>query len=110
MYTEENKRPTLAQTRISSPALTNLINACWERDPSLRPSFKRISADFKQLRIKAGSNIEEHDSPRPPHAIFEEPLAQTRPSPDMRPVPLPGATSECYAHIPASSATDEFHS
>ena len=86
-------RPTLPQTRFSSPALTHLIHACWERDPSSRPSFKHIASELKPLRIKAGSNVEEHDSPRPPPLDLWEPM-HTRPSPDMRPIPLPGTPDE----------------
>jgi abelson tyrosine-protein kinase 1 len=41
---------------------THLIHACWERDLSSRPSFKHIALELKQLRMKAGSNVEEHST------------------------------------------------
>ncbi|KIM89615.1 hypothetical protein PILCRDRAFT_812439 [Piloderma croceum F 1598] len=100
--TEENKRPTLPQTRFSSPTLTHLIHTCWERDPSSRPSFKHIASELKQLRIKTGSNVEEHESPRPPPLDLWEPM-HTRPSPDMRPIPLPGASVTTDTGFPFGS-------
>ena len=95
LFLEENKRPTLPQTRISSTTLTALLHACWDRDPALRPSFKRIAAELKLLRIKSGSNIEEAESPHPHHEWWEP--VESRPSPDMRPSPLPGASGEYSA-------------
>ena len=88
----ENKRSTIPQTRFSSPTLTYLIHVCWECDSSSRPSFKHIVSELKQLHIKAGSNVEGHDSPRPPLDLWE--LMHTRPSPDMWPIPLPGVSGE----------------
>ena len=65
-------------------------HACWERDPFSRPSFKHIALELKQLRSKAGSNIEGHNSPRPLLYLWEP--MYTQPSLDMRSIPLPGAS------------------
>jgi serine/threonine protein kinase len=49
------------------------------------------------LRIKSGENVDESESPRPHKSEWREPV-HSRPSLDMWPTPLPGATSE-YDHI-----------
>lgn len=106
VFIEENKRPTLPPTRVTTPALTNLLNACWDRDPALRPSFKRIAADLKQLRVKSGSNVEETESPRPKQSeLFADP-PRTRPSPDMRPFPLPNSPGDSGYPIVSSPGSD----
>lgn len=87
----ENKRPNLPHTRASSPVFTALINACWAQDPAARPSFKQIAIELKQLRERSGSHIEEVDSPRLRAESWVE-SEPTRPSPDMRPIPLPNST------------------
>lgn len=87
LFTEENQRPRLPNTRVSSPELTALINACWDRDTSKRPTFKDIAATLQRLR-GVGVEIE---SPRPPQSELWGETAHQRPSPDMRPIPLPGA-------------------
>lgn len=95
LFLEDNKRPTLSQTRVSSLALTNLIQSCWDRDPSLRPSFKRIAADLKHLRIKSGAIVDEPES----HPVTFGDPQQIRLSPDMRPNPLPGANGRFYTRL-----------
>jgi hypothetical protein len=98
LHLEENRRPAVPHTRISTTTLTKLLCACWDRDPSLRPSFKNIAADLKQLRIRSGGNVEEPESPRPRPSELWEPT-YSRPSPDMRPIPLPGASCEFGIHV-----------
>lgn len=73
-------------TRISSPELTALINTCWDHDISKRPNFKDVAATLKRLR---GVNVE-IESPRPPQSELWGETTHQRPSPDMRPIPLPG--------------------
>lgn len=56
----------------------------------MRPPFKKIAADLKQLRVIAGSRIE-NDSPFPRHnELFPD---NEHVSPNLAPVSLPGATS-----------------
>ncbi|KAL0562449.1 hypothetical protein V5O48_019638, partial [Marasmius crinis-equi] len=69
-----------------------IIRSCWATDPFHRPNFSRVARDLKQLRKNGGSSApEEVTSPRMskfPELIYGE----SRPSPDMRPIPLPPAT------------------
>jgi serine/threonine protein kinase len=39
------ERPSLE--RIESPAIRNLLSACWNPDPSMRPTFEHIAQDLK---------------------------------------------------------------
>jgi hypothetical protein len=36
---------------IDAPAMRDLLAACWDPDPSLRPSFEHIAKDLKVGRI-----------------------------------------------------------
>ena len=84
--TEENARPSLPLTRITSPALLELLRLCWHNDSFQRPAFSKIAAEVKMLRVMAGTDAEE--SPNPPvNELKQEPVS--RPSPDMLPTELP---------------------
>jgi hypothetical protein len=100
-YLEENTRPGLPQTRINTPALTNLISAAWHADPFQRPAFSKIVSDLKLLRRSAGMNTEESPRPRMPsiHEYDEFPVEH---SPSLQPadLPGPGETGGLYLHPP----------
>ena len=71
---------------MTSQALQDLLRLCWHRNPFVRPSFSKIVWDMKQLRAIAGATPFADDTVSPPILTPERP---PRPSPDMRPTPLP---------------------
>ncbi|KAL6299815.1 hypothetical protein BKA93DRAFT_569950 [Sparassis latifolia] len=80
---EQNMRPELPLVRVWSSQLGNVIQSCWNVNPTLRPSFSKIEHDIKQIRLHFGADLRE--SPLP----LKSPELATRKSPDMHPVPLP---------------------
>ncbi|KAH7920215.1 hypothetical protein BV22DRAFT_1098519 [Leucogyrophana mollusca] len=86
LVVDQDKRPSLPKTRCTA-AVTTLIESCWARSPSARPTFKQIAASLKQIRKRLGSGGIE-DSPLPPFSeLWEQPewATRTQASPDMRP-------------------------
>ncbi|KAJ7781563.1 hypothetical protein B0H16DRAFT_1819089 [Mycena metata] len=93
---KDKTRPKIPSTRFTTPALQELLRVCWDEDPSIRPSFSKIVKEAKQLRKAAEVPFEGFDdlasppiSPRGPDWREVENASASRPSPDMRPVPLP---------------------
>ncbi|KAJ6577758.1 hypothetical protein B0H19DRAFT_568412 [Mycena capillaripes] len=93
---KDNTRPKIPSTRFNTPALQELLGECWDKDPAVRPPFSKIVKETKQLRKAAELPLEGFDdlasppvSPRGPDWREVENAASSRPSPDMRPVPLP---------------------
>jgi hypothetical protein len=87
IHPEYNQRPNIPRSRVTTPALQDLLRLCWHRNPFLRPSFSKVVWDIKHIRVNDGALpfIEEAISP-PPLPTPDQPV---RPSPDMRPAPLP---------------------
>lgn len=84
---KENSRPVLPRySRFNTPGLQEILRACWQTEPSKRPSFKRIARDLKLLRKSSGQDT--LDSPYLP-TIEDLPEPVGSPSPDMRPTELP---------------------
>ncbi|KAF9462806.1 hypothetical protein BDZ94DRAFT_1260375 [Collybia nuda] len=85
---KENSRPPIPNTRFNTPALQELLRLCWHNDPAVRPPFATIVKDVRVMRKSIGQ-VEETISP----TIQEVPELweqyYSRPSPDMRPSPLP---------------------
>ncbi|OBZ74270.1 hypothetical protein A0H81_05040 [Grifola frondosa] len=81
---KENMRPEIPLVRVWSLRLADIIHACWDREPSARPTFLKIDHEVQQLRVYVGANMKE--SPAPPK---RQELQSTRKSPDMHPIPLP---------------------
>jgi abelson tyrosine-protein kinase 1 len=81
-------------TRVSTPALIELLRVCWHQDPFQRPPFSQIAADLKKLRIMAGADAEE--SPNPVTSEIKQDVLVTKPSPDMHPTGLPESPCECF--------------
>lgn len=81
-------RPDLPLNRIWSPRLKEIVNICWDQDPTVRPLFPEIENRIQALRSTYG---EEKESPKPPsvHLTPTTETASGQTSPDMRPVPLP---------------------
>lgn len=90
--------PVPKYSRFNTPGFQEIVKACWQLEPKSRPSFSKISRDFKLLR-KSYTNGFESPSPRIP-AIEEMPEPVASPSPDLRPVELPSfLRSETGVHI-----------
>ncbi|TFY60519.1 hypothetical protein EVJ58_g5101 [Rhodofomes roseus] len=80
----ENMRPEIPLINQKwTTLLAEIMQACWRREPSGRPSFAKVVQDIQQLRQRVGGDV--NDTPRPPH----HELADERKSPDMHPIPLP---------------------
>ncbi|KAG7086098.1 hypothetical protein E1B28_003613 [Marasmius oreades] len=95
---KDNSRPTIPQTRFSTAALQGIIQACWEKDPFLRPAFSQVARDLKKLRKNGDSSApEDVMSPRMPESMD---YGHSRPSPDMRPIPLPSVTPPRDSSLP----------
>lgn len=80
-------RPELPLNRVWSPQLADIVSACWQQNPGLRPPFSKIEVDMQALRDSLGEAKESPKTPSARLSPLETPSAQT--SPDMRPVPLP---------------------
>ncbi|KII83772.1 hypothetical protein PLICRDRAFT_95753 [Plicaturopsis crispa FD-325 SS-3] len=105
MVLVENQRPILPLTKVSSPALTTILNACWHRDPFNRPAFSDIERELKLLRIRQGHYAE--DSPRIPQVDLWEEEHTTKSSPDMLPQPLPIVSSSPPLDDPHNSLSSD---
>ena len=90
-------RPDLPLNRVWSTQLAEVVNACWQQDPELRPPFMKIDADVQVLRNRfglegegEGEGEQSRQSPNPPSALLSPiELPFSRKSPDMHPMPLP---------------------
>jgi len=85
----EDTRPIIPLTRFNTPGLQELLRVCWHRDPAVRPSFEKIVDDVKMLRRSFGSVEEVAAVCSPAPLLWEDEWNMSRPSPDMRPSPLP---------------------
>lgn len=72
--------------RVWSQQLTDILHACWHRDPACRPAFTEVDKQVQQLRAKYGADLKE--SPLPRLSEIEQQIKK-RKSPDMHPIPLP---------------------
>ncbi|KAJ7072080.1 hypothetical protein C8F01DRAFT_1361505 [Mycena amicta] len=92
--TKEQSRPLVPPSRYNTPALQDLLRACWDQDPFVRPAFSKIVKDVRQLRKNFCGSTPSQDipSPRIPQEIDED-MYMSRPSPDMHPIPLPSDSS-----------------
>lgn len=87
---EENKRPSIPYTRVTSQDLQNLIERSWDRDPSIRPVFSFIVQEFKRLRTNAG--IKDDICSPPLMDSWPVSVSRSRLSPDIRPIGSPGTS------------------
>lgn len=79
---DDNKRPPLpVGSKYATPALQDLVRACWDKDPTKRPPFSQIVPRMKLIR-KTTDDITSPSIPELPELEAEFPL---RPSPDIRP-------------------------
>ncbi|KAH9476525.1 putative serine/threonine-protein kinase [Psilocybe cubensis] len=107
---DEDKRPPVPRySRFNTPGFQEIVKACWQFDPKSRPSFSKISRDFKLLR-KSFADGYESPSPRIP-AIDEVPEPAASPSPDLRPQELPPfLKQESGAVLPDDILSDALNS
>ncbi|KAI4517208.1 kinase-like protein, partial [Schizophyllum commune Loenen D] len=79
----------------TTPVLLALLRACWARDPFKRPMFSQVVRDVKRLRKQAGwiERNEDKAFEQPPDALTNEEMIASMPSPDLKPMPLPGGMS-----------------
>ncbi|EEB86842.1 hypothetical protein MPER_16054, partial [Moniliophthora perniciosa FA553] len=89
---KDDTRPTIPQTRFSTPAVQNIIRNCWKTDPFERPHFGVVARDLKALRKGIGAE-DDTMSPTPVQNPVELEYGSSRPSPDMRPIGLPSTGS-----------------
>ncbi|KAG6889171.1 hypothetical protein C0992_006218 [Termitomyces sp. T32_za158] len=102
----ENTRPAVPLSRFNTALLQDLLRVCWYHDPAVRPSFSAIVRDVRALRrafLNDTTKSLGRESPLPlssPIAIdrsrhsqeWDSDQLRTKPSPDMRPLPLPHGT------------------
>ncbi|PCH42817.1 hypothetical protein WOLCODRAFT_25573 [Wolfiporia cocos MD-104 SS10] len=105
----ENMRPPIPVLQYSwRGQLAEIINACWQRDLSLRPPFARIVQDIDKMRQRYLGDVK--DSPMPRHReLLDESLE--RKSPDMHPIPLPPLppdTTATYVEDSSFSSDESF--
>ncbi|KAF7306038.1 Protein kinase domain-containing protein [Mycena chlorophos] len=88
---KEHTRPIVPPSRCYTPALQELLQACWSQDPFTRPPFSKVVREMKQLRKSFCGSTPSQDipSPRIMQEANEDELYMSRPSPDMHPIPLP---------------------
>ncbi|KAG6902523.1 hypothetical protein C0995_015340 [Termitomyces sp. Mi166 len=120
---KENTRPTLPFSRFNTPLLQDLLRVCWHHDPSVRPSFGTIVKDVKAMRQAflsdaANNTLLGEEPPMPvssPIMIdksrqweWEWDHLRSKPSPDLRPAPLPlmGGTPPETGCLSIKAATD----
>ncbi|KAF8639293.1 hypothetical protein AX17_001604 [Amanita inopinata Kibby_2008] len=95
---DEDRRPSFPDVpQFNSPSLRDLIQACWDRNPAKRPAFTKIVQEMKILRKKAGQNPDEAHTPQKQDISKDE--RAPRPSPDMKPVPLPPVLSRSSEEV-----------
>ncbi|RDB18261.1 Dual specificity protein kinase splA [Hypsizygus marmoreus] len=131
---KEDTRPPIPNTRFNTPALQELLRACWHRDPEMRPSFEQIVKDVKAIRkafitnLNSAAQIQEGAPDASEERLVLSPIAaakerqyelqweweghRSRPSPDMAPVALPSDEGHTvregygFGTSPDSTATD----
>ena len=96
---DDDRRPPFPDVPFfNSLPLRELVQACWCSDPSRRPSFTQIVRDMKSIRRNVGQNLDEVSTPRKLDLVDDK--RASRPSPDMRPSPLPNnAYSKCFPDV-----------
>ncbi|KAF7315430.1 Protein kinase domain-containing protein [Mycena indigotica] len=89
---KEHSRPVIPPSRYNTAGLQNLLQLCWDQDPSVRPDFSRIVQDLKLLRkhFRGPTPSRDIPSPRFRQKIDEDDVYISRPSPDMHPMAFPG--------------------
>ena len=95
-FKEDNARPTIPDSRFNAPALGELLRACWDNDPAMRPSFNKIVLDIRLLRKSFGS-VEETVQYSPTPRLSEE--YESRRSPDLKPFPKHIDIPRAYTHV-----------
>lgn len=92
-YLDGNERPPLPLgSKYVTPALQDLVRACWDKDPTQRPSFSQIVPRAKSIRKSAGELFDDVNSPRLVELPEPGDEAYRNHSPDIRPVQLPPGT------------------
>ena len=96
---DDDRRPPFPDVPFfNSLALRELVQSCWSSDPRRRPSFTQIVRDMKSIRRNVGQNPDEASTPRKSEPLDDKHVS--RPSPDMRPSPLPNnAYSKCLPDV-----------
>jgi hypothetical protein len=97
---DEDQRPPLPVSKYVTPGLQDLVWESWDKDAAKRPSFSQIVPRMKSIRKVVGDLVDDFSSPRISELpeLEEEGLKEgrPRPSPDMRPPPLPlGDLPQC---------------
>ena len=93
---DDNMRPELPLLRVWSQHLSEILRMCWDRNPSMRPTFAEVDKQVQQLRARYGADLKE--SPAPRRSELER--MKTKKSPDMHPIPLPLLPRECIQQLP----------
>ena len=89
-------RPEPPLQRVWSQQLSEILHACWHRDPAFRPSFTKVDEQVQSLRARYGADMKE--SPMPRYSDIEQQIKK-RKSPDMHPIPLPLLPRECLSRV-----------
>ncbi|KAH8112737.1 hypothetical protein DFH11DRAFT_1606815 [Phellopilus nigrolimitatus] len=97
---EENKRPPITSVNASKGILA-VIESCWARDASSRPTFQKI---IRELRKQGLSKYTDSPSLGGKAELFNEDSIR-RHSPDMKPVELPIDGSDERRHISRRSTS-----
>ncbi|ESK86494.1 hypothetical protein Moror_9860 [Moniliophthora roreri MCA 2997] len=106
---KDDTRPTIPQTRFSTPAVQNIIRNCWKTNPFERPHFSVVARDLKALRKGIGAE-DDTMSPTPVQNPTELEYGTSRPSPDMRPIGLPPTGSTPPRDLSTSPTFPTLHS
>ena len=88
---EEDKRPPITYPNVSKGIL-EIIEMCWDRDPSKRPTFQKIIRELKTLGL---SKYADSPSLGGKSRLFDDSVRRKQ-SPDMKPIPLPDGWCPCY--------------
>lgn len=105
-----DKRPDYPASPFLTGALTEVLELCWHKDPSKRPPFSKLVVELKRQReVLSGPSVEV-TSPKPVEWKDLEEDSHSRPSPDMRPIPLPSTQKDngLIASSPPSSVAESF--
>ncbi|KAL5525571.1 hypothetical protein ACEPAG_6907 [Sanghuangporus baumii] len=98
LVVEEDKRPPITSSNANKGILS-VIEMCWTRDPTKRPTFQKVVRELRNLGLNKYS-----DSPRTQVKVIDSDSKRSRPSPDMRPVDLPDVESDDHDHLQSTSA------